>query len=85
MSFNVYFWQFFALVLIAAHTANNGDLRHDQSFENDGYESEWTCRQKKKASSQNFVSRTEIQNFKVWIKQWWVFWKPKARGKEVLI
>ena len=34
------FGNFLAPVLIAAHTANNLDLSHEQSFENKGYESD---------------------------------------------
>ena len=33
------FGNFIAPVLIAAHTANNLDFSHEQSFENEGYES----------------------------------------------
>ena len=34
------FGNFLASVLIAAHTVYNLDLSHDQSFENEGYESD---------------------------------------------
>ena len=34
------FGNFLAPVLVAAHTVNNLDLRHEQSFENKGYESD---------------------------------------------
>ena len=34
------FGNFLASVLVAAHTVNNLDLSHEQSFENKGYESD---------------------------------------------
>ena len=34
------FGNFLALVLVAAHTVNNLDLSHEQSFANEGYESD---------------------------------------------
>ena len=57
------FGNFLAPVLVAAHTVNNLDLSHEQSFENEGYESDRTGRHQERAFLQNFVSRTEIQNF----------------------
>ena len=53
------FGNFFAPVLVAAHTANNLDLDHElKSLENEGYESDY-----KKFFSEFFLSVVQTQIF----------------------
>ena len=40
LHFSVYFGNFLAFVLVAAHTFNNLDLSNEQSSENEGYKTD---------------------------------------------